>query len=190
MGEDGRRFLISDSYGRLAMLAFNDPLSLILLPLGETSPATTLTYLASQVLYVGSHLGDSQLVRISPTPTSDTGADTLPIPKGITTVEPSALSVRSPSASAKGKGRADVDWNMDSRATKEGKDGKIVSTKGSYLDVIERWENVAPIVDAAMVDLEGSGQVSYLLSLRGAAIKSGSFSPRSLLAPEDETAAR
>ena len=172
------------------MLAFNDPLSLILLPLGETSPATTLTYLASQVLYVGSHLGDSQLVRISPTPTSDTGADTLPIPKGITTVEPSALGVRSPSASAKGKGRADVDWNMDSRATKEGKDGKIVSTKGSYLDVIERWENVAPIVDAAMVDLEGSGQVSYLLSLRGAAINPGSFSPRSLLALEDETAAR
>lgn len=171
------------------MLAFNDPLSLVLLPLGETSPATTLTYLSSQVLYVGSHLGDSQLVRISPTPTSDASADTLPIPRGITTVEPTELGAQSPSASAKGKGRADIDWNMDARAVKEGKDGKVVSTRGSYLDVIETWENVAPIVDATMVDLEGSGQVSSLSSLSRAGFNARLCSPRSSLAPEVETAA-
>ncbi|KZT73848.1 hypothetical protein DAEQUDRAFT_357103 [Daedalea quercina L-15889] len=156
--EDGRRFLIGDAYGRLAMLAFTDPLSLVLIPLGETSPATTLTYLASQVLYVGSHYGDSQLLRISPTPTSDADADTLPIPKGVATVEPSALGA--PSPSAKGKGRAaDMDWNREAREAKEAKDGRVVGTKGSYVDVVERSENVAPIVDAAMADLEGSGQI-------------------------------
>ena len=142
------------------MLAFADPLSLILVPLGETSPATTLTYLTSQVVYVGSHLGDSQLLRISPTPTSDVSIDTLPIQKGIATVEPSALNA---SSSTKGKGRAECDWERDAREeAKEGKDGKVVRTKGSYVDVIDRWENVAPIVDAAMVDLEGSGQVCPL----------------------------
>lgn len=154
------------------MLAFNDPLSLILLPLGETSPATTLTHLSSQVLYVGSHLGDSQLLRLSPTPTSN-AIDTLPISSGITTVEPSVLSAQSPSASSKGKGRADIDWNMDARTVKEGKDGKVVRTRGSYLDIIQTWENVAPIVDAAMVDLEGSGQVRSLSSLPRAGSNTG-----------------
>ncbi|KAH9841501.1 mono-functional DNA-alkylating methyl methanesulfonate N-term-domain-containing protein [Rhodofomes roseus] len=153
---DGRRFLIGDTYGRLTMLAFTDPPSLLVVPLGSTSPATSLTYLTSQVLFVGSHFGEPQLLRVSPTPVSDVDADTLPVPKGVATVEPAALSAGS--SAAKGKGRADRDWDMEAREAREGKDGKVVSTKGSYVEAVDRWENVAPIVDAAMADLEGSGQ--------------------------------
>ncbi|PCH40170.1 hypothetical protein WOLCODRAFT_67201 [Wolfiporia cocos MD-104 SS10] len=146
--EEGRRYLIGDAYGRLAMLAFNENNGLVLIPLGETSPATSLTYLASQFVYLGSHLGDAQLLRIHPTPIADLHADTLPIPSGIATVPPSALS------GGKGKERVDVD--MD--GGKGEKAGRIVASKGSYVEVIESFQNIAPIVDAALVDLDGSGQ--------------------------------
>ncbi|KAE9400776.1 hypothetical protein BT96DRAFT_992689 [Gymnopus androsaceus JB14] len=57
------KIFIGDSFGRLAMLSLTNlrDLGMILFPLGETSPATTLSYLSNQVAFVGSHLGDSQI---------------------------------------------------------------------------------------------------------------------------------
>ncbi|KAI8986077.1 CPSF A subunit region-domain-containing protein [Trametes punicea] len=149
--EHCRRILLGDAYGRLAMLAFDDDkVALTLVPLGETSSATSLTYLSSQVLYVGSHSGDSQLLRIHPAPIANAGSDTLPIPKGVSTVSPSALT----SVSSKGKGRADESNLSDVSA----RDGRVVSTKGTFIEVLQNHDNIAPIMDAVVTDIDGSGQ--------------------------------
>ncbi|KZT11975.1 uncharacterized protein LAESUDRAFT_746751 [Laetiporus sulphureus 93-53] len=146
--EGGRRHLIGDEYGRLAVLVFDQASSLVLVPLGEASPATTLTYLTSQVVYVGSHFGESQIIRVHPSPVSELNSVTLPIPAGIVTVSPSSLM------SGKGKERADDDVSSG----KEDKEGKIVSGKGSYVEVLSNHENIAPVMDAVLADIDGSGQ--------------------------------
>ncbi|KAI0917003.1 hypothetical protein AcV5_007593 [Taiwanofungus camphoratus] len=147
--EEGRRYLLGDAYGRLAMLCFDEVSSLLLIPLGETSPTVSLTYLTSQVLYLGSHFGDSQLLRIHLSPYDKLDSDTLPVPNGITTVPPSSLL-----SSTKGKQRADVEMTD----VREGKDGRVISGKGSYMEVLQNYQNIAPIMDAVLADLDGSGQ--------------------------------
>lgn len=37
--------------------------------------------------------------------------------------------------------------------------GMVVLGQGNYLSVMDSWKNIAPIMDAALVDLDGSGQV-------------------------------
>ncbi|KAJ7134358.1 CPSF A subunit region-domain-containing protein [Mycena epipterygia] len=138
------RYLIGDCFGRLSMLSLHDVLNngLVLIPLGETSPPTTLTYLTNQVLYVGSHAGDSQLVKISSTALSSSEAPTLPIPPDIKTV----LAGRLAPPSAKGKGR-------EEHSVRD----CVLDVKGSFLSVIETFKNIAPILDAALVDTDNSG---------------------------------
>ena len=72
------RFLLGDAYGRLFCLVITregeadagddtggqDVVSLDLEPLGTTSCASTITYLDSNVVFVGSSFGDSQLIRL------------------------------------------------------------------------------------------------------------------------------
>lgn len=81
---------------------------------------------------------------------------TLPISPDISTISPSQLPL---SSSRKGKGRA-----TDGTAGKDGR-GLLVLGKGSYLSVVNAWKNIAPIVDAVLVDTDGSGEVGifYLL---------------------------
>ena len=72
----------------------------------------------------------------------------MPIPKGITTVAPTP-----PKSADKGKGRAvELDDSL-------GKEGRIINTKGTYLEVTQRYNNIAPIMDAVLADIDGSGQV-------------------------------
>ena|ERR1700691_3585479 len=125
----------------------------------------TLTYLTSQILYLGSHQGDSQLIRINNSPVSGLEVPTLPVPSDISTITPSQLT----SLATKGKGRA-VDMDVDEggmrgagRKEKEGR-GVIVLGKGSYLSVLETFKNLAPILDAVLVD-NGTAQVSLTLIL-------------------------
>ena len=40
-----------------------------------------------------------------------------------------------------------------------GKEGRIINTKGTYLEVTQRYNNIAPIMDAVLADIDGSGQV-------------------------------
>ncbi|KAJ7695700.1 mono-functional DNA-alkylating methyl methanesulfonate N-term-domain-containing protein [Mycena rosella] len=141
------RYLIGDCFGRLCMLSLHDVPNngLVLIPLGETSPPSTLTYLANQVVYVGSHAGDSQLVQISATPLSSSDeTPTLPIPSDIETVPAGRLAP----PSAKGKGREELAEPLRDC---------ILDVKGSFLKVLDTFKNIAPILDAALVDTDNSG---------------------------------
>ncbi|KAI0647974.1 CPSF A subunit region-domain-containing protein [Trametes meyenii] len=155
-----RRVILGDAYGRLSMLAFDEgTVSFTLVPLGETSPATSLTYLSSQVLYIGSHFGDSQLLRIHPAPIANASIDTLPIPKSIHAMTPSALA--SASDKGKGKGRADAPADRSTR------DPRVVSTKGTFIEVLQTYDNIAPIMDAVLDDIDGSGQPQVITASGG-----------------------
>lgn len=96
--------------------------------------------MASQILYIGSHTGDSQLVRLLQAPTFSSDTDTLPIPPTISTSLPSVLD--------------------SERESEEREKGVVVKLKGSYVEHLEPFRNIAPIVDATIADLDGSGQVT------------------------------
>ncbi|CCM01903.1 uncharacterized protein FIBRA_03974 [Fibroporia radiculosa] len=146
--DQGRRFIIGDTFGRLAMLAFDDANGLLLIPLGETSSAVSLTYLSSQVLYLGSHFGESQLLRIHQSPFTERDAETLPIPDHVKSI--SAVSLPG------GKGKERLDDSLE--PSKKERGGQVVLGKGKFVEVLDSYENIAPIMDAVMVDLDGSGQ--------------------------------
>ena len=119
----------------------------------QTSAATTLSYLSSQVLYLGSLTGDSQLLRICPSPHNDINSDTLPIPSGISTISSSALGA--PRAES-----PDDDYDMrDVMDTRETRGGKVVKNKGNHIEVLASFKNIAPILDAVLADPDESGQV-------------------------------
>ena len=66
---DSQRWLLADDYGRLFFLMFvldnqGNVEDWKLDYLGSTSRATVLVYLGGGVLFVGSHQGDSQVLRI------------------------------------------------------------------------------------------------------------------------------
>ena len=67
---DGQRWLLADDYGRLFFLMLildsnNQVETWKLDTLGSTSRASVLVYLGAGITFVGSHQGDSQVVRIS-----------------------------------------------------------------------------------------------------------------------------
>lgn len=70
--EDGSRYLLGDYVGNLYLLVLQHDgehvAGLKLEPLGRTSAPSTLTYLDNGVVFVGSSGGDSQLVRLKPSP--------------------------------------------------------------------------------------------------------------------------
>ncbi|KAI6039683.1 CPSF A subunit region-domain-containing protein [Pisolithus marmoratus] len=142
LDESHTKFLIGDKYGRLAMLHVDitGGFSLTLIALGEASSPTCLTYLANQVVYLGSHYGDSQLLRISQTPVSSLDTPTLSVPSSVPTIRPAQLG-------APGKRRAT-----------DAAEGLVVNGLGSYLVELERFTNLAPIVDAVLVDIDNTGQ--------------------------------
>ena len=89
---------------------------------------------------------------------------TLPVPSDITTITPSQLTSLTTKGKRKGKGkervlRIDAEGDYGGGTKKEGR-GIIVLGKGSYLSILEAFKNIAPIVDAALVDTDGSDQVS------------------------------
>lgn len=75
---------------------------------------------------------------------SSCDSPTLPIPSSILTVPPTSLDPVNP----KGKG---LDLGV-------GK-GRVIATEGSFIDVVHTFKNIAPIRDAVLADLDGSGQV-------------------------------
>ncbi|XP_048228697.1 DNA damage-binding protein 1a isoform X2 [Ricinus communis] len=101
---DGSRYLLGDHAGLLHLLVITHEkekvTGLKIELLGETSIASTISYLDNAVVYIGSSYGDSQLVKLN--------------------LQPDA--------------------------------------KGSYVEVLESYVNLGPIVDFCVVDLERQGQ--------------------------------
>ncbi|XP_068656195.1 DNA damage-binding protein 1a-like [Aristolochia californica] len=101
---DGSRYLLSDHAGLLHLLVITHEkervTGLKIELLGETSVASTISYLDNAFVFVGSSYGDSQLIKLN--------------------LQPDA--------------------------------------KGSYVEVLERYVNLGPIVDFCVVDLERQGQ--------------------------------
>ncbi|KAF9053599.1 hypothetical protein BDZ89DRAFT_1056185 [Hymenopellis radicata] len=131
-------WLIGDTFGRTCLLALDpsDPI-LTLVVLGETSSAETLTYITNQVFYVGSSAGDSKLVKISTTIKDDSVA--VPLPDGFSAITEDMLS-------------QDQDLDPDAREDK----GRVVTSAGSFLEVVQTFKNLSPIKDAVLVDLPNS----------------------------------
>lgn len=116
---------------------------------------------------MGSHLGDSQLLQISPSPISKEELPSLAIPSDIKTVSmDSVLSTRS----KKGKARADGnDMDLDDESIDSVFSyGQVVSPIGSFITVLETYKNIAPIMDAILVDPDKSGQYQFVTCSGGA----------------------
>lgn len=87
------------------------------------------------MVYVGSYLADSLLIRLHHTPWRNSDQPTLEIPLDITTVPPEELT---------------------HPITHE---GVVIDAKGDYVEILDEYPNLAPAEDAVLVDLRGSGQV-------------------------------
>lgn len=106
MDASGARYLLGDHKGQLSMLILESSSAapgivtrLSMEPLGETSIPSTLSYLDNGFVFVGSHFGDSQLVRL-----------------------------------------------------------RSQAADNAYVEVVEHFQNLGPIVDFCVVDLERQGQ--------------------------------
>jgi len=93
------------------------------------------------VVYVGSYLADSLLIRLHHTPLRNSDQPTLEIPLDIATVSPEKVT---------------------HPVTQE---GVVIDAKGDYVEILEEYPNLAPAEDAVLVDLTGSGQVCRMLLL-------------------------
>ncbi|KAF9236524.1 CPSF A subunit region-domain-containing protein [Melanogaster broomeanus] len=142
LNQENNKLLIGDKYGRLALLCVDGAsrMALTLIALGEASSPTTLTYLTNQVVYLGSHFGDSQLLRISSSPVSNLNSPTVPVPTSIPTIKPAELCIPAKTVA------------------EENAEGTIVNGLGSYVVELENFTNLAPIVDGILVDTDNSGQ--------------------------------
>ena len=89
------------------------------------------------MVYVGSFLADSLLIKLHHTPWRNHDQSTLELPLG-TTATPLE--------------------QFTSATTKE---GMLVDAKGDYVEILEEYPNLAPIEDAVLVDFAGSGQVCH-----------------------------
>jgi len=101
------------------------------------------------VVYVGSYLADSLLVKLHHTPWRNPNQSTLEIPLDITTLPPEQVT---------------------HPVTQE---GVVIDAKGDYVEVLEEFPNLAPVGDAVLVDLTGGGQVRRT----PAGVRSGIRSP-------------
>jgi len=85
-------------------------------------------------------MGDSQLLRIESNPVNAFGSRTLPIPMDVDAIPASRIALPSD--------------KLDRRR------GRIVDNKGNHITILETFKNLAPIMDAVLVDSDGTGQVS------------------------------
>jgi DNA damage-binding protein 1 len=132
------------------------------LQLEQTSSPTTLTYLTNQNVYLGSHTGDSQLLQISSSPVSLQEVSSISIPPEIQTCSSGSLSATFP---RKGKEKVwlqDSDMDVDDPTGDNFFKGRVVEPMGSFITVLDNYKNIAPIMDAILVDTDGSGEVMSL----------------------------
>ena len=131
----------------------------------QTSSPTTLSYLSNQNLYLGSHKGDSQLLQISSSPVSTQEVPSISIPQEIRTCSSGSLSASSP---RKGKEKdllQNNDMDVDDPIGGNFSKGRVVEAMGSFITVLDSYKNIAPIMDAILVDTDGTDEVTSFLFL-------------------------
>jgi len=42
-------------------------------------------------------------------------------------------------------------------------EGRVLGLNGTFIEVLDTWQNVGPILDAVLADTDGSGQVIWIL---------------------------
>lgn len=113
-------------------------------------------------------MGDSQLVQLRQVPDAFVDEPTLLIPSDIHSVQPSSFEMLTSKKGKQQGARPNFDMDVDDDVSDPQESGNIIATKGSYVTVIEQFKNIAPILDACLVDLDG-GQVSSMLLIPGRA---------------------
>ena len=109
-----------------------------------------MAYLDSGYVFLGSRGGDSQLIRLHETPlpqaeAAGTAADaTADEPMGVPAAGGSSEAAATAAAAAAGA-------------------GAVADDGPNYVEVVDSWPSLAPILDFAVVDLErqGQGQVCF-----------------------------
>ena len=44
-------------------------------------------------------------------------------------------------------------------------EGRVLALNGTFIEVLDTWQNVGPILDAVLTDTDGSGQVNSVLPM-------------------------
>ncbi len=110
------------------------------------------------MVYVGSHSGNSQLLQISQTPVSPDLSD-LSVPLEVKTVSQVENLTYSSVKKGKQKPPSEEDMDVDENGSdSDYRGGRVISPKGRFITVLETYKNIAPIMDAVLVDPDKSGQ--------------------------------
>lgn len=129
--------------------------------MGVTSCASTLSYLDNGAIFVGSSLGDSQLIRLSSTPIVSDEAD-----NEMNTMEEDHESSSSTTATSSSS-------SSSSAASTSASTTLAHEPPSTYIEPIEEYQNIGPILDFTLVDAEKQGQ-AHIVSCSGA-FKDGSL---------------
>ena len=107
------------------------------------------------------------MLQISPTPISNEEIPILAVPSDIKTVSMDSL-LSTPLN--KGKARAaGNDMDLDDEGTNSNFScGQVVSPSGSFITILETYKNIAPVMDAILVDPDQSGQYQFVTCSGGA----------------------
>ncbi len=118
----------------------------------------TLTYLTNQSVYVGSHLGDSHLFRFL----LPRYRPKIPKPSLFSRCSGGVCEQCEQCGILREKGKekaAQNDMEIDEDNDGDRSKGRVVEPQGTYINVLETYKNIGPIMDAISVDIDGSGQV-------------------------------
>ncbi|BEJ16509.1 hypothetical protein CspHIS471_0511140 [Cutaneotrichosporon sp. HIS471] len=147
--ERGASVVLGDERGRLTAIGWefdgSDSVRVGKVDLGIASPPTALTYIDNGIMFVSSACGDSLLVSFSLPEMGQAQSAGTTAPRNI-----------------KGKGRAQD--SIDSGAWTITLEDEATADQS----VMERWMNLAPLKDLAVVE-EEDGRVSHLVAASGSA---------------------
>jgi hypothetical protein len=100
----------------------------------KISPPTCMTYLDNGHVFIGSQCGDSQIIRLL--------ADSL----------------------SQGKGKRKATNLIQIEEEDEGSAVDVVDSDRQGITVVAAWPNIGPVLDFCLVDSEGGGAVSHVVS--------------------------
>ncbi|KAK2658143.1 hypothetical protein Ddye_004676 [Dipteronia dyeriana] len=172
---DGSRHLLGDHAGLLHPISLDSSTSIFRVTglkielLGETSIASTISYLGNEVVYIGSSCGDSQRIKLNPQPVAK-GSYVEVLERYVNLAPIVDFCVVDLEKQGQGQASAELHgitgmWSLRS-PTNDSFDTFLVliklnlqpDAKGPYVEVLERYVNLGPIVDFCVVDLEKQGQ--------------------------------